>query len=108
MGRALAPPSLSTNLLHRTPFPSPTEGAGCQTCVRSAIVRSSQIMQDTIRAYTSYTLNGFKQMAGASVDKVTLEFGVKVAGEAGVPYVTKRTADANLKVTMECSFPKES
>lgn len=72
------------------------------------VVRSFQAMQGTIRAYTSYTLNAFRQMAGANVDKVTLEFGVKVAGEAGVPYVTKGTADANLKITVECSFPKES
>ncbi|MEP0949566.1 MULTISPECIES: CU044_2847 family protein [Cyanophyceae] len=69
---------------------------------------SFQAMQGTIRVYTSYTLNAFRQMAGASVDKVTLKFGVKVAGEAGVPYVTKSTADANLKITVECSFPKES
>ncbi|NMF86220.1 CU044_2847 family protein [Nodosilinea sp. P-1105] len=71
------------------------------------VVRQFQAMQGTIRAYTSYTLNAFRQMAGANVDKVTLEFGVKVAGEAGVPYVTKGTADANLKITVECSFPKE-
>ena len=72
------------------------------------VVRNFQAMQGTIRAYTSYTLNAFRQMAGANVDKVTLEFGMKVAGEAGVPYVTKGTADANLKITVECSFPKES
>ena len=71
------------------------------------VVRHFQAMQGTIRAYTSYTLNAFRQMAGANVDKVTLEFGVKVAGKAGVPYVTKGTADANLKITVECSFPKE-
>ena len=72
------------------------------------VARSFQAMQGTIRAYTSYTLNAFRQMAGANVDKVTIEFGMKVAGEAGVPYVTKGTADANLKITVECSFPKES
>ncbi|MBD1918340.1 MULTISPECIES: CU044_2847 family protein [Cyanophyceae] len=42
-------------------------------------------------------------MAGADVDKVTLESGVKVAGEARVPYVTKGTA-ANLKIMVECLF----
>ena len=47
------------------------------------VMRSFQAMQDTIRAYTSYTLNAFRQMAEAKVDKVTLEFGMKVAGEAG-------------------------
>ncbi|MBD2305435.1 hypothetical protein H6G17_07900 [Chroococcidiopsis sp. FACHB-1243] len=45
-------------------------------------------------------------MAIANVDKVTLEFGIKVAGEAGIPYVTKGTTQSNLKITVECSFPK--
>ena len=62
----------------------------------------------TIRAYTSYTLNVFRQMAGANVGKMTLEFWVKVAGGAGVPYVTKGTANANLKITVVCSFSTES
>lgn len=72
------------------------------------VARSFQAMQGTIRAYTSYTLNAFRQMTGANVDKVTLEFGAKVAGKAGAPYVTKGTADTNLKIIVECSFPKES
>ncbi|TVQ18231.1 MAG: hypothetical protein EA367_15490, partial [Leptolyngbya sp. DLM2.Bin15] len=72
------------------------------------VMRRFQAMQSSIRAYTIYTLNAFKQMAGANVDKVTLEFGMKVAGEIGVPYITKGTTDANLKITVECSFPKDS
>lgn len=68
--------------------------------------QSFQAIEVTIRAYTAYTLNAFKQMAIANVDKVTLEFGIKVAGEAGIPYVTKGTAESNLKITVECSFPK--
>ncbi|MFG6104908.1 CU044_2847 family protein [Leptothoe sp. EHU-05/26/07-4] len=70
-------------------------------------VRSFQAMQSTIRTYTAHTLNAFKDMATANVDKVTLEFGIKVAGEGGVPYVTKGSAECNLKITVECSFPGE-
>lgn len=66
-----------------------------------------QAIESTIRAYTNYTLNAFKQVASANVDKVTLEFGIKVGGEAGVPYVTKGTAESNLKITVECSFPEK-
>ncbi|MGF1538519.1 MAG: CU044_2847 family protein [Elainellaceae cyanobacterium] len=69
------------------------------------VMKSFEAMQSTMRSYTTYTLEAFKQVAGANIDKVTLEFGVKVAGEAGVPYVTKGTADANIKITVECSFP---
>lgn len=65
-----------------------------------------QAMKDTIQTYTQYTLDAFQGVTTANVDKVTLEFGIKVAGEMGVPYVTKGTAESNLKITVECSFPK--
>ena len=69
-------------------------------------LKTFQAMQGTIRTYTVYTLNAFKEMATANVDKVTLEFGVKVAGEGGVPYITKGSGECNLKSTVECSFPE--
>lgn len=71
-----------------------------------AAAQSFQAIENTIKAYTVYTLNAFKQVAIANVDKVTLEFGIEIGGEAGVPYVTKGTAKSNLKITVECSFPK--
>ena len=69
------------------------------------MAQSFQAIESTIRAYTNHTMNAFKNMACANVEKVTLEFGLKVGGEAGVPYVTKGTAESNLKITVECSFP---
>lgn len=68
-------------------------------------LKNFQAMQKTIRTYTAYTLNALKEVATANVDKVTLEFGVKVAGEVGVPYITKGSEECNLKITVECSFP---
>jgi len=75
--------------------------------LHKAAVQNFKVIEATIRAYTSYTLNAFKTMTFANVDKVTLEFGIKVGGEAGVPYVTKGTAESNLKITVECSFPEK-
>ncbi|NJL61101.1 MAG: hypothetical protein HC903_03765 [Methylacidiphilales bacterium] len=77
--------------------------------VRKQMAQNFQAIQSTIRAYTVYTLNAFKQMpiANTNVDKVTLEFGIELGGEAGVPYVTKGTAKSNMKITVECSFPKK-
>ncbi|WP_035987162.1 CU044_2847 family protein [Leptolyngbya sp. KIOST-1] len=72
--------------------------------VQVQAAQSFKAIEGTIRTYTSYTLNAFKDMATANVEKVTLEFGLKVGGEAGVPYVTKGTAESNLKITVECSF----
>ncbi|HLC16923.1 MAG TPA: CU044_2847 family protein [Thermodesulfovibrionia bacterium] len=63
-------------------------------------------IRETIRDYTTYTLQAFEQVAAANINKVTLEFGVKIGGEAGIPYITKGTAESNLKITVECSFPK--
>jgi Trypsin-co-occurring domain 1 len=71
------------------------------------IVQNFQAIEGTIRAYTVYTLNAFKKIPVANIDKVTLEFGIKVGGEAGIPYVTKGTAESNLKVTVECSFANQ-
>ncbi|NES80290.1 MAG: hypothetical protein F6K10_01760 [Moorea sp. SIO2B7] len=89
-----APPATTSEGSVRTP-----KGAS------EVALRNFQAMQGTIRTYTAYTLNAFKEMATANVDKVTLEFGVKVAGEGGVPYITKGSAECNLKITVECSFP---
>ena len=70
--------------------------------------QSFRAIEGTIRTYTKHTLSAFKDMADANIDKVTLEFGIRVSGEAGVPYVTKGAAESNLNITVECSFaPKE-
>jgi hypothetical protein len=82
------------------------KGWGMTTPVAQAhAAQSFKAIEGTIRTYTSYTMNAFKDMATANVEKVTLEFGLKVGGEAGVPYVTKGTAESNLKITVQCSFP---
>jgi hypothetical protein len=65
-------------------------------------------LQDTIKAFAVYTLNSFKEIADANVDKVTLEFGVNIGGEAGIPYITKASVGSNLKITVECSFKPEN
>ncbi|OUL36099.1 CU044_2847 family protein [Nostoc sp. 106C] len=76
--------------------------------LRKQIVQNFQVVQHTIRAYTVYSLNAFKQIPIDNINKVTLEFGIEMGGEAGVPYVTKGTAKSNMKITVECSFPKEN
>ncbi|MGB3298619.1 MAG: CU044_2847 family protein [Phormidesmis sp.] len=69
--------------------------------------QSFKAIESTIRAYTTHTLSAFKNMPQGNVDRVTLQFGIRVGGEAGVPYVTKGTAESNLSITVECSFDKE-
>ena len=69
-------------------------------------VESFAAMETTIKTYTQRTLDAFKELGSANVDKVKLEFGINLGGEAGVPYVTKGTAECSLKITVECSFPE--
>lgn len=88
-------------------MPGPSDDRGNTTLSQTSAIAASQsfkAIESTIRTYTNQTLNAFKDMAGGNVDKVTLQFGIRIAGEAGVPYVTKGTAESNLSITVECSF----
>jgi Trypsin-co-occurring domain 1 len=77
----------------RMPFrPSPTQ--------------SMQMVQSTIRTYTTYCLDAFKNFGSANVDEVTLEFGVNLSADAGIPYIASGKAQSNLKITVKCSYNK--
>ncbi|BAT53428.1 hypothetical protein NOS3756_23880 [Nostoc sp. NIES-3756] len=75
--------------------------------MRQKMIQNFQIIQSTIHAYTVCSLKAFKQIPIPNVNKVTLEFGIELGGEAGIPYVTKGTAKSNMKITVECSFPEK-
>ncbi|MGG6297952.1 CU044_2847 family protein [Leptolyngbya sp. AN02str] len=75
-----------------------------QTDVMTARV---QTLENTIRYYTTYMLNGFKKIAIAEVKKVTLEFGVNMSGVSGIPYIASGTAGCNVRVQVECSFDNQ-
>ncbi|NEP79363.1 MAG: hypothetical protein F6K17_01725 [Okeania sp. SIO3C4] len=75
--------------------------------LRQQLIQHAQIIESTIRAYTIIGLNAFKKKRIPNVEKVTLEFGIELGGETGIPYVTKGTAKSNLKVTVQCSLPEQ-
>jgi hypothetical protein len=79
-------------------------GWGCSP--ETQMAQSFKAIESTIRTYTKYTLNAFKDAALADVEKVTLEFGMNVSGSGGVPYIAAGTMGCNIKVTVECAFPK--
>lgn len=81
-----------------------TGATALATAGTAAIAQSFEAIEGTIRTYTNHTLSAFKEMASANVEKVTLQFGIQIGGEAGVPYVTKGTAESNLTITVECTF----
>ncbi|GAB4134503.1 MAG: hypothetical protein Fur0046_06410 [Cyanobacteria bacterium J069] len=72
------------------------------------MAQSFQAIESTIKTYTQYTLNAFRDAAMADVKRVTLEFGVNVSGVGGVPYIATGTAGCNIKVVVECAFPERT
>jgi hypothetical protein len=38
--------------------------------------------------------------------KVSVEFGLTLGGETGVPFLTKATGEANFKITIDWTFPE--
>ncbi len=62
--------------------------------------------QQMIKDFAEYTLNSFKNFAAAEVDEITLKFGIKLGGEAGIPYITKGRAESNIEIEIKCKFPE--
>lgn len=71
------------------------------------IAQTFEAIEHTVRAYTTYTLNAFKQVAIAEVSEVTLKFGVNISSEAGIPYIANAKGGCNMEITVKCEFPKE-
>jgi hypothetical protein len=77
------------------------EERGLQT---DAIVKMQQARQ-MIRAYTAYAVSAFKDFGAAEVEEITLKFGLKLGGKAGIPYITEGKAESNLEIEVKCKFP---
>jgi hypothetical protein len=82
-------------------------GSSLGGAMRIDPAQSMQMVQGTIRTYTQYCLNAFKEMSTANVDEVTLEFGVNISADAGIPYIASGKAQSNLKITVKCSFNQD-
>lgn len=77
-------------------------GAGDQAIVKMQQARSM------IRGYAMYALSAFKDFHTAEVQEVSLKFGLKLGGKAGIPYITEGSAESNLEISVKCTFPKPS
>lgn len=81
------------------------KGLGNIPAPRVNPAQSMQMVQDTIRTYTCYCMKAFKNFAAADVDEVTLEFGINLSADAGIPYIASGKAQSNLKITVKCKYP---
>lgn len=71
------------------------------------MAQSMQLVQNTIRTYASYCMDSFQNLGNASLSEVTLEFGINLSADAGIPYIASGKAQSNLKITVKCTYPKE-
>lgn len=68
-----------------------------------------QNMHGTIRAYSWQVIGAFRQLPkGVEVEEMTLKFGMKIGGKAGIPIFTEGTAESNFEVSVKCKFPKKA
>lgn len=103
---AIAPDSINTATINSGEVQRGGAKGGLLPSPTAQAAQSFKAIESTIKIYTKYTLNAFRDTALAEVKKVTLEFGVSVSGVGGVPYIATGTAGCNIKVTVECAFPE--
>lgn len=62
-----------------------------------------ETITNTVKGYAGTMLGAVKSSltGDQAPDKLQIEFGLQAGGETGVPFVTKGTAQANVKVTIE-------
>lgn len=63
--------------------------------------------REMIRGYTKYAISAFRNFAAAEVQELTLKFGIKLGGKAGIPYITEGSAESNLEIEVKCKFPEK-
>jgi hypothetical protein len=64
-------------------------------------------VSETLRGFTDRAVQALRDV-DADVERVTLQFGVSLGGEAGVPFVTQGKADSALSVTVECNLARRN
>ncbi|MCG6942165.1 MAG: hypothetical protein LJE69_13050 [Thiohalocapsa sp.] len=73
--------------------------AGADGVLRADLAR----VQQTLRGFVDGSVAALRGV-DADIERVTLEFGVSLGGEAGVPFVSKGKADGALRVTVQCNL----
>ncbi|MEX0269037.1 CU044_2847 family protein [Leptolyngbyaceae cyanobacterium UHCC 1019] len=61
-----------------------------------------------IRTCAIQAVSAFRNFGAADVQEVSLKFGVKLGGKAGVPYITEGSAESNLEISVKCTFPPKT
>lgn len=75
--------------------------------VRTDAMMQMQKAQSSIRNYTAYVLNSFKNFSAAEIDEISVKFGLNLGGGVGLPYIVKGSADSNVEIQIKCKFPNK-
>lgn len=67
--------------------------------------RAEQAIQ-TLRGSAGLAIKAFRNLGGAEVAEINLEFALKFAGKSGVPLVTEGSAETNMKIQVKLKFPE--
>lgn len=73
--------------------------------IKEDTIARLQDVHETIRLYTRYAIGAFKNIGDVEVEEVKLKFGLKISGEAGIPILTKASAESNFEIEVKCKFP---
>jgi hypothetical protein len=64
-------------------------------------------VSETLRGFADRAVQALKDV-DADVERVTLQFGIGLGGDAGVPFVTMGSADSALSVTIQCNLARRN
>lgn len=62
---------------------------------------------DLIHAMSETTVKALQKSAFGEIEKVTLEFGITLGGEAHIPFITSGNAEGSVNITVEFA-PKKT
>jgi hypothetical protein len=85
----------------------PSRGSDNRLVQEEAKKRAEQAIQ-TLRGSAGLALQAFRNLGGAEVAEINLEFALKFAGKAGVPMVTEGSAETNMKIQVKLKFPDKN
>ncbi|MEM8568407.1 MAG: CU044_2847 family protein [Bacteroidota bacterium] len=64
-------------------------------------------VHNTIKGYAQYAIGAFVDFGLAEIEELNLEFNLKLAGELGIPVLTKSSTEGSFKIQVKCKFPNK-
>lgn len=93
--------------IHFANTPADTQDSGFEhKGVKEQAAKAVDKLGDLIRAMSDTAAKAVQNSTLGNVEKVTLEFGVTLGVEAGIPFITSGKAEGSVNVTVEFAQKK--